>query len=209
MSREPDSCSAQALLAGRLLLSGLLLAGWKNVNGCNYSSLAWKISKRTENCWPRLPPSSKTLGPFQDGANQGKWTSYKQRELNAKSWALIFKITTSSLSGGSFYSPNKPSTMKVALKRKRKAIPRSYFFKGSACVFILEDFNVYVCFSGGWGDLLTKVEKNLGGKPQNTWEPIKLVLMMIYTYILTRYAFLLIYFFLKIEPLHSIYFFTF
>lgn len=67
MSGEPDSCSAWALLAGGPLLSGLLLAGRKNMNGCNYSSLAWKFLKRNENCWPRLPPSSKTLGPFQMG----------------------------------------------------------------------------------------------------------------------------------------------
>ena len=118
MSGEPDSCSAQALLAGRPPLPGLPLAGWRNVNGCSYSSLAWKLPKRTENCWPGLPPSSKTLGPFQLGLT-GK-VDKLQRELNAESLALIFKLATSGLTGGWFHSPNEPSTMNVALKRKKK-----------------------------------------------------------------------------------------
>lgn len=75
-----------------------------------------------------------------------------QRELDAKSLALIFKIATSSQTGW-LYSPNKPSTMKVALKKqkKKKAIPRRYFVKRPTCIFIVEDFSVCVCFIGGRG----------------------------------------------------------
>ena len=57
--------------------------------------------------------------------------------------------------------------MKVALKRKKKAIPRSCFFIEASCTFIIEDAWVWVgvgmCFKGGLGDLL---KENLGAKQQ-------------------------------------------
>lgn len=74
-----------------------------------------------------------------------------QKELKAKSLALTFKIVTSSLTGAGFYSGNEPNTMKVALKREREGggIPRSYFFKGPSCIFIMEDFAcACVCVRG-------------------------------------------------------------
>ena len=45
MSGEPDSCSARALLAGTPLISGLLLAGWKNMNGCTTLHLPESVQK--------------------------------------------------------------------------------------------------------------------------------------------------------------------
>lgn len=89
MSGEPDSYSARAPLAGRPLLAGLLLAGWKNMNGYSYSSLAWKFLKRNENGWPRLPPSSK---PWD--SSRWDWlgkVDKLQKELKAKSLALTFE----------------------------------------------------------------------------------------------------------------------
>lgn len=77
--------------------------------------------------------------------------------------------------------------MKVALKRKTKAIPRSCFFIEASCTFIIEDVWVWLwvwvgvdmCFKGGWGDLL---KENLGAKQEQkyVWEPIRLVIMEIY-----------------------------
>ena len=59
--------------------------------------------------------------------------------------------------------------MKVALKRKKKLIPRSCFFIEASCTFIIEDAWVWVlvgmgmCFKGGLGDLL---KDKLGAKQQ-------------------------------------------
>lgn len=133
-----------------------------------------------------------------------------RRESNAKSWTLIFKIATSSLTGW-LYSPNKPSTMKVTLKRKKekKAIPRRGFFKRLTCILIMGDFSVCVFY--WWLRWFAEVLKSLGGKQQNMSENLLGWFSYGDVYIsdkifLTRYVLLLIYLFLKIEPLHSIYF---
>lgn len=179
MSGEPDSYSARAPLAGRPLLAGLLLAGWKNMNGYSYSSLAWKFLKRNENGWPRLPPSSK---PWD--SSRWDWlgkVDKLQKELKAKSLALTFEDCYYLWSDGGWILFRKwAKRCEVGFKKREKkggGVPRNYFFKGPACIFIMEDF-ASVCVWGGWGNLLTKAEKrNLGGKQQDVWEPTRLVLM--------------------------------
>lgn len=114
------------------------------------------ISKRTESCWPRLPPSSKTLGPFQLG-RAGK-VDKLQRELSAESLALICELATSGLTGGGFQSPNEPRTAKVALKRKKKKERKKQFLDDASSkgphVYLSWKILVFVCFNGAWADVL-------------------------------------------------------